>query len=311
MGSIPLAQLLPKPVEPFDTAREIGAISLRTKITAMCIGRGSADELVYRQEVPLYLATVWRLVDDAQRRHRWWRLEAKVETQNAWIKPHHALVVAEHPYSGGWLHHAPFKPASKKGPEERAEFSARTFSCLTEAIGECEALAYDFWEKGNYLTAGISQPELPFDPNEPPRNVQKQALYVFGSCESLSLHEAALYKSESIQTLLRQTRNGALTFWFKEADLGERPRLFDEVKADANSVMMLSIRQALAGPHRDSHEWLGRPVTEKIDQIYRGHINALNRRVAEDQNRLEPYEDFLRHTAGDEDDDENDTAPDQ
>lgn len=309
MGSIQLAQLFRKQTGSADDAREVGSMPLRTPVTAMCAGRDGSGELVYRQEVPIYLATAWRVVDDAEHRHRWWRMEAKVETRNERIQAHHQLVVAEHPYSGGWLHHAPFKPGSKKGAEERAEFRSRHFQSIADVIGACEALPYDFWEKGNYLTAGISQPELPFDPDDRPRNVQKQALYLFGSCESLSAHEEALLRSKPIQELLRQTEAGTLKFWFKEAELAELPVLFDEVKEDASSLMMLSVRQALAGPHRDNHEWIGRPVAEKASQIYRGHINARNRRVAEERNRLEPYDDFQRHIAGEECDDEDDAAP--
>jgi hypothetical protein len=308
MGSIPLVQLFPRQATTTDDAREVGAIPLRMQVSAMCVGKDGSGNLVYKKEVPIYLATAWRVVDDAEDRHRWWRLEAKVETRNDGIRPHHELVVAEHPYSGGWLHHVPFKPGSKKGAEERAEFSSRQFHSLAAAIAACEALAYDFWEKGNYLTAGISQPELPFDPNDPPRNVQKQALYVFGSCESLSAHEEALLRSKPIEELLRQTDAGTLKFWFKDAELAELPQLFDEVKEDAWSLMMLSVRQALAGPHRDGEAWIGRPVAEKVDQIYRGHINARNRRVAEERNRLEPYDDFQRDTAGEDSDDENNEA---
>jgi hypothetical protein len=34
----------------------------------------------------------------------------------------------------------------------------------------------------------------------------------------------------------------------------------------------MAIRQALAGPHEDSEEWINRPVTDKINQVYRGHL---------------------------------------
>jgi len=309
MGSMPLEQFVPRQALPADDAREVGATARRTSVTAMCVGKVGSGDLVYQKEVPIHLAVAWRVVDDAGHRHRWWRLEAKVEARNDGIRPGHQLVVAEHPYSGGWLHYVPFKPGSKKGAEERADFHSRRFQSLEDVIGACEALPYDFWEKGNYLTAGISQPELPFDPGEPPRNVQKQALYVFGSCESLPSHEEALLRSGPIQELLRLTERGTLIFWPPDVKLPEPPPLFDEVKEDANSLMMLSVRQALAGPHRDSDRWIGRPVAEKVDQIYRGHVNAMNRRVADERNRLEPYDEFQRHMAGEDSDDEGDAAP--
>jgi hypothetical protein len=55
--------------------------------------------------------------------------------------------------------------------------------------------------------------------------------------------------------------------------------------------MGLAIRQALAGPHKNGDKWIGRPVVEKVDQIYRGHLNSRNRRVAREGEMLDVFDD--------------------
>jgi hypothetical protein len=43
--------------------------------------------------------------------------------------------------------------------------------------------------------------------------------------------------------------------------------------------MWLAIRQALAGPHQESTQWIGCPVVKKIGYIYRDHLYNDYRRL--------------------------------
>lgn len=274
-----------------DDAYEIGATPLQTLATAMRIGPG-ADGLCYLGEEAIRLAMIWRIVEDKDgRRHRWWRLEAKAAVETGRIRPGHELVVALHPYGSGWVNCALFKPGSKKAGYDRPDVSMRRFASVDEAAQVVERLRYDYWEKGNYLTAGVSQPQIPLVSSGIIRNVQQHAAFVFGVCERFSNLEQELLGSHRAQSLLRTTAEGTLRFWAPRAKLTIRPRLCDEVKMESIELMILAVRQALAGPHRDGDRWVGRPVVDKVDQIYRGHLNRRNRVLAKNIGRLSVYDD--------------------
>ena len=175
------------------------------------------------------------------------------------------LVLAEHPYGNGWVHHAPFKRGSKKGALDRPDNVIPNFSSNDEAIIWVEQQKYDLWEKGNDLIAGISKPEKPSSPSGTYRNVQKNALFVFGVCTDFHDFEKRLWNCQTVSQLLHETKIGTIRFWPPKARFknGEVPRLTDEVRDDANVFMSLAIRQALAGPHKDSEKWYGQPVAKR------------------------------------------------
>ena len=149
-----------------------------------------------------------------------------------------------------------------------------------ELVGWVESQEHDFWEKGDFLTAGISEPALPFVPGKTTRNLRSRALLVFGTCEDTGTYAKELQESQEAQRLLEATEQHKLAFWFKRARLKTRPRLYDEVAAEGISLMYLSIRQALAGPHVARAQWVGQPVMKKVDQLYREHLNNLNRQMS-------------------------------
>lgn len=286
MGSVPHWRLYPAPSDEPDNAREVGVMPLRSAATAMRVGR-NGHSLSYLEEAPIYVAMTWRFVEDGPgRRYNWWRLELKSDHRNRSIRPGHQLVVAEHPYGNGWIHHAAFKPGSRKGALDRIDAANSSFASVDDAVRWIDHLGHDYWEKGNYLTAGISQPELPFDPLEPPRNVQQSGLFVFGICDDMEEAEERLLQEATTQKLLEATERGTLRFWSPDAKLASIPPLLDEVKDDRWSLISLSIRQALAGPHRHGERWIGHPVAEKVDQIYRGHVNRRNRKLTDERSRL-------------------------
>lgn len=320
MGSFMLETLWRSQVDAVDDAREIGATPNQQRVSAMYVGRSDehGGQLVYIAEVPMYTVREWRIADYAGgRRHRWNRIEFKIPRGNKYIEPGTTLVVAKHPYSSAWVHCAPFKPPCKKGPEERPDPSRMGLGSPSEllywldqidpavatkhqsthtrhldgptrepAIARPEPLRYDFWEKGAYLTAAISEPDEPAKPIEKVRNEQKKALSVFGVCEDFSASAQALLDTAEVKLLLDQTQKNTIRFWYPRANLQELPKLKDEVIAEGPELMWLSIRQALAGPHEESERWLGRLVVDKVADLYRGHLNARNR-VVTGENKLQ------------------------
>jgi hypothetical protein len=304
MGSIAQAALLAPPPAP-DEAHEIGVLPQQVTVGAMRIGE-VAGELIYQEETPVAVATVWRVLDyGAGKRHRWWRLEVKTATRRGPIEAGHRLVIAEHPYGNGWVQPVPFRRGSKKGALDRPAATHQTLDSPAALIAWLEHLPFDYWEKGNYLTAGVSEPDLAFMPNDQVRNVRRQGLFVFGWCTDFQRCEQALFCTQAVQRLLRQTAAGTIRFWrFGLKFKNEPPRLRDEVKQEATSLVMLAIRQALAGPHEESARWLGQPVTEKVDQLFRGHLNNRNRLLTRNRRSEQLFGDERAFDVGQGDDEE-------
>lgn len=277
MGAISLAELLPSPPEVIDHAKEIGGYAAPRPLTATRISL-DGSRLIYLEEVPISHAAKRRVEEYGQgQRARWTRLEFKTDSRNSPIKPGEYLVVAEHPYANGWVQTVPFKRPSKKGPDERPDQTVATYPSQSEFIAWVEAQTHDYWETGNYLTAGISEPDIALLGGKQPRNNFLSLIYAYGLCANPKEHAELLYASPEAQQLLQMTWDNTIRFWFPRAKLGSRPKLKEETISAAEELLWLSIHQALAGPHEESENWAGRPVMDKVDDIYRGHLSNMNR----------------------------------
>jgi len=298
MGRIALTTLLPGSSGTVDDAQEIGALPAQRAATAMRIAqkRGAEGPLVYEAEIPVFVGMRWRsMAYGGGHCHGWWRLEVQAPAKPAVIQRGHALVVAEHPYSNGWVQAAPFKRALRR---ERLDLGNRPFSSPQELITWIEALLYDFWEKGNFLTAGISAPERPSKPQAAVRNLHEQAALVFGICDDFGDAVKALMGTEEVDKLLKDTRKGTLRFWPSWVDLAEPPARADELLYDllipeAWELMQLAVCQALAGPDEDSAPWIRQPVTAKVNHIYREHLYNRYRTLVRERRKLVPYDERL------------------
>lgn len=298
MGGVTCVGLYPSLPTEADEAHVVGALPVRTHVPAMLVARQDGQPH-YLGEVPLAVSLVWRIIEDAcGRRHRWWRLEAKLDSHDSRVRPGFDLVVAEHPYGSGWVHRTSFRPGSKKGSDERPHLLKADYASLADVVRDVDQLKYDYWEKGSFLTAGISQPDLPLTDDHRIRNTQERALLVFGVCGGMADLEQALWQTRAVGNLLRATESGRLRFWSPKARFRLPPRLLEDVKAEAPSLMLLAIRQALAGPHRDDEQWIGRPVTAKIDEIYRGHLNRRNRLLSRQCAPLRAFDDAVAYDRG-------------
>lgn len=179
-------------------------------------------------------------------------------------------------YSLGWCHFERFKPA-------RAE--SRTNFDITQAEGGGldRALAYvahlecDYWETGHFRTAGFTGIDARLAWYGQQENRQ-DILHVLGICANAKECQQRLMEHPKIQQLLEATRNKTIRIGLP----GELIVVNDEVVEQMWELMNLAIRQALAGPHKDSERWIEEqwPVSEKVDRIYRDLLNARNRVIA-------------------------------
>jgi RNA polymerase sigma factor (sigma-70 family) len=206
-------------------------------------------------------------------------MEFKLPLKNGAVQSGSRLVIAEHPYSNGWLHQAEFKPPNKKGSEGRPQPSESALASPLDLLRWVEGLPYDLWERGSLLTAGVSEPDMPHEHEGKLRNWKGRACLVLGTCHEYEACQEEVLGSPEVRRLIDDTRDNKIVFWKPGAKLPVRPRLHSEVIEDANALMGLAVRQALAGPHRDSEKWVGRAVTDKVRQIYCEHLNRLNRAV--------------------------------
>jgi hypothetical protein len=272
MGGVVMTVVLPGLSRAADDAQEIGSLAVQHGVTAMRVAsvQGTDGPLVYVEESPVLVGLQWRILAYGKKSyHRWWRLEVKVGSQASAIRSGHSLVMAQNPYSSTWVQRAPFKSPYKR---ERPTLEQHPDGMSAELIKWIEEeLPYDFWETGNYLTAGISEPELPFQSLDAVRNAH-ETRWVFGVCADPAACEEALFASLEAQKWLKLTEEGTLRFAPPGVRLASLATIYDEMKDEAWSLMLLSIRQALAGPDPQSDIWLGQLVTKRVEQLYCNHL---------------------------------------
>jgi len=281
MGSIPIEELLPPGP---DEASEVGSWSPPPESSVMRVGfdRKSGGPIVFEGETPIRVQLcerIWRYRYPANnpvgKTENRWRLEILTDPGQAYLRPQHSVVIAQEPYGNGWLQAATFKMYSK---EEKSE---QHFEPVEQPLREKEDpvdwlernLEYDPWENGAHYVAGIGAPN---GFHEDPRNTH--GAFVFGACPDFNGLVAELLGCHKIQDMLRQTEQNHITFWYRPA-IKNPPQLYPEVIAEAETLMGLSIQQALAGPRRWSETWFGQEVSKLVRTIYCDHLNAFNKKV--------------------------------
>ena len=276
----------------FSASRPIGRVPGRVDATLMFIGPSSLDgELVFQKEID----ATWGVVEKSvpYQRHesdrdvmglaRWWRVEVQVGTKDTLIEPGMELVMARLP-AACWAVSAPFRKSDRKGPGERDNPLASPCNGIEDAINRLEDLDYDYWEKGNYLTAGVS---VPPDPMSGERRNFTRGDWLLGVCHDVNAASEMLINSQRAKTLLAFTENGTLKFWPTHTKIPEQYKtMHADVKDDAGWLMYLSIRQSLAGPEDDDASWKGRPVMDLVELIYKNHVYNRNRGLVDDDQAL-------------------------
>lgn len=261
-------------------SQPVGGRELTGLTSAIRIERKSTGEVVFGPELPMHAATRPRNIRTRNGNLSWLRFEFKADRANQDLKKDSFLIVTEHPRSSFWWQHARFRPPSQKSRNERQNDQPEAWELdhRDDILKKLESLAYDPWETNRrYLTAGISQPApglLDMRTQERKRGTfQLYGVSVFDP-EHLSTE---LFESPEAQRLLSLTKSRKIKFWPAAAELKLR-KLRSETIDDSGSLMLWAIRQALAGPHSNSQNWIEQPVMILAQRIYCTHLYNTNRR---------------------------------
>ncbi len=291
MGSLELEYLQSlEPVRPVEEALfgtgQVGGLAVQDTTTAMCVERMN-DQLLFTREVEIHVATRSRTItlgaSSAELSWRRWEVKTAATPE---LRKGVYLLLAEHPWGGGWFQDLPMRPRTRKS---KGLLSAQLGidPSLDAVVREIEALDYDPFETNrNVLTA--SQTLRSSDSIRARDPDRAKARHVFGlSLEPPKALMTQLFETPKVQELLRLTKANRINYSF----LGQieepkpPPPLAPMVIEDRGTLMTFALGQALAGPPDDeghpSGEWLGRPVVQLAEHIYKNHLNNANRREYE------------------------------
>ncbi len=217
----------------------------------------------------------------------WWRHEIRVDRVRAddateapldGAREGEAVVVTEWPWSQEWADLARLRKANKDALDPTRDWAGLS---PDDVICRVDALDYDVFETNHrYLTAAISRPLSTLGIADP--RATRDGYEVYGLCADHDGYTRALLETDVVARLIATTRRGTLDCVPKNAKVeGVIPRrLPREARTEALSLMLLSLRQTLAGPaHGDDADWVGEPVAKLAEQIYKGHVWNLVKRV--------------------------------
>lgn len=270
--------------QPYE-GQEISAFAAARPVTAMRVIERDG-ELFYGGEVEVFVAVLPR----AFARHTFVRFEVKCRKgKDSPIKNGHHAVLAAHPYSLGWCHFEPFKPPRLESRDNLGGELAHK-SDLPGALAFLASLKCDYWETSHFRTAGFTNvgQRQPWDGQ---RDNHAGLLHVLGVCEDASAYQQRLMEHPRVQKLLEATRKRTIRIGL----VGKGIRVNEKVAEEAWELMRLATSQALAGPHEKGEQWVegNLPVHDKVDRIYRDLLNARNRSVVKELQRLEgPQDDW-------------------
>ena len=261
-----------------DEPGPIGACAKEVPCSAREIVRSSKGELCFGRERPILLGPTWRMLLVRGRERQIWRFEVKSDPRVPGAPGiGDTLVVTEHPYGNGWVEATRFKPGLRRAADERQPPSKDS---LEEAIASLQALPHDPWESGRMLTAAPGVPEVVLQ-GETLRAYGRGARWVFGVCGPVESIVDELVGSARAAELVRSTERGRLVICWPSGRAGHPPlssRLVPELGEEASEIMLLAVRQALAGPtDPDPEAWRGKPVLDLVEFIFRDHLSNRNR----------------------------------
>jgi hypothetical protein len=252
----------------------------------------------FRDEVPAVnrretRSETWYDLSSQPQMARWFRETVRVPTTQRSIARGSALVLALYPYSAAQVDVALFKRGSKKGSWDRPDASKLRFQHEADFLTWTESHEWDYWEKGNYLVAGVGRPTPLQDLRSHQRRPRATDPYrlVFGLCEkNFEALARELADSDRSRELLEKINQDKLKFWFQPASgkMAKIPKLSDEIKDQGKHLWELSIKLALAGPVSASDSWFGRPVLDLAQTICSTFLNNHNRSLNTIRRREKP-----------------------
>lgn len=264
-----------------EDEEEVGAVPIETPMSVCSVKKSVNNDYVFSEEIPATIS--WRR-REIRPFNPFWRLEVKIDQQNPAVTPQFDLIVSQLPYSNKWVHSTRFKDPSKHRKQGEIPGTIRDLDQLLQFL-DADA-QWDYFQKGKYLTAGISKP-FSDSADSKTRNVQKNATYLFGVCENLSDVKNDIYNSEYIQNLLYLTEINKIRFTpvFISKRFTSHPKLKDDVIEKRNVLMATAIIQALSGPV-DSEKYLGKSVLGLVELCYKQLLHYENRKKKHDKSTI-------------------------
>ena len=213
-------------------------------------------------------------------RAKTWRMEFTVGVKGRGpLRAGHEVVMAQKPYENGWLQYAAFKNF-RKGSSERRKLKVPDTEVLRKSgiespIEWLESRGkFDPWQSNARYVAGFSLPNGFLSLRQ--RNSGSD--FVVGICPNFEDLSHQLLGVKEIQRLLDRTRRGWIVFW-NHSKVKTMLRLHPDVIDECEYLMLISVRQSLAGPWHAPSTWLNQPVWKLARLIYLNHLNARNRSV--------------------------------
>lgn len=261
-----------------DDAGPIAAHKMLQPVKAQSVIK-KQDEVVFGPEVDLQVGIYERELSVGLERVARFRMEYKfyknADADKGYkLSAGHILVVAEHPYGRGRGQAAVFKQSNHDGEDAKQEHLLRQLfeKEKSEWWGFVETKHRDWWENDpSCLTAAISKPAemSEFGDN---RDSAKGAR-VIGVCQDYRDLFAELKQHPRIEELIKWTAKGSIRFG-KHSEVRLCPNAQGE---RAVNLLQDAIHYGLAGPLKDGAQWVGTPVIQLIEQVYKEQLNRLNR----------------------------------
>lgn len=268
----------------------------RVETTACRVERRGSD-IVFGGEEPIGIQVQWRPVG-AEPGVGLWRFEVKVKepSGDAPTGPSACdeLLCAEVPRANGWLARARFKRGDRHGRDGAPRVESgddRVERLLSQR-------STDPWEQGKWLTAAIDEGPDQYLLADKIRNFGQDAFWVFGVCDDFESMRNEVVASDRAKELLLMTAQGRLRL-FAPVGGGAKVRQSRSVHPravdDAARFWIAAVSQSFAGPldsempprhaPRDKTGWLGQPVIELAERVYRDHMYNASRRFDREDRR--------------------------
>lgn len=175
-----------------------------------------------------------------------------------------------------WVQRALFKNPNNDGDDSLLELD-EPVEDFKEILDRIDRLNVDPWETGKYLTSGIFVPPRLFDDDV--RNYSRGEWYL-SACNEFDRFVELLLECDRSKELRRLTDNGTLAIGNAKAD-SEKKKLHPNTIPEGNSLLHLSIRQALAGVDRDEND-SSDIVMDRVEKLYRNHMYLKNSKIIDD-----------------------------
>ena len=243
-------------------AMEIGKCEVKDKKSDTV-----TDEYCFLGECQFEHMVRTRKIITNQKQFCWTRWEVRIGKQRDYISPEHYMIISRYPHSCGFVGMQLFKKPRKvisQSIQKRLNECA-DLDCI---LKELDSMNVDYWETGKKFTAGFSQGSKEDIDTE---NRNATSAHIHGICKDAPEVYLELRNHERTHKLIEATHNSKLLLKPVNNRLPVFT-IFPEVIGKSEDLMDLAIRQAMAGPDRNSQKWINRPVLDWATILYERHI---------------------------------------